>query len=133
MLALFRSQHRGQSWITALGVVLDGAVLTCAVVPGAELREPYFMYRRGRRALNEIVRRLPQSYHQPTPLQRAQFDIAYERVVATGLPVRDPDEAWERLQEYRSTYATSLQALIDYLLAPAGFWGHSAEDSDGDG
>lgn len=133
MLALFRSQHRGQSWITALGVVLDAAVLTCAVVPGAELREPYFMYRRGRRALHEIVRRLPQTYARATPLERAQFDIAYERVRATGLPVRDPDEGWARLQEYRSSYASSLQALIDYLLAPAGFWGHSAEDDDGDG
>ena len=130
MLALFRSQHRGQSWITALGVVLDAAVLTCAVVPGAELREPYFMYRRGRRALHEIVRRLPQTYHQQTALERHQFDVAYERLQASGLPLRPPDEGWERLIEYRSTYASSLQALIDYLLAPAGFWGHSAEDAD---
>jgi hypothetical protein len=133
MLALFRSQHRGQSWITALGVVLDAAVLTCAVVPGAELREPYFMYRRGRRALHEIVRRLPQSYQHQTALERFQYDVAYGRLQATGLPLRAPDEGWQRLLEYRSTYATSLQALIDYLLAPAGFWGHSAEDSDDDG
>jgi hypothetical protein len=91
------------------------------------------MYRRGRRALNEIVRRLPQSYQQQAPLERRHFDVAYERVRATGLPLRDPDEAWQRLMEYRSTYATSLQALIDYLLAPAGFWGHSAEDSDAGG
>jgi len=133
MLALFRSQHRGQSWITALGVVLDAAALTCAVVPGAELREPYFMYRRGRRAIHEIVRRLPQTSSQITPLERHHFDVAYERVGLTGLPRRDPDDAWARLQEYRSTYATSLQTLIDYLLAPAGFWGHSAEDTDDDG
>ncbi|HEX2119146.1 MAG TPA: potassium channel family protein [Acidimicrobiales bacterium] len=128
MLALFRSQHRGQSWVTALGVVLDAAVLTCAIVPGAEVREPYFMYRRGRRALNEIVRRLPPTSQAQAPLERAQFDVAYERVCRTGLPVRDPDEAWARLVEYRSTYGASLQALIDYLLAPPGFWGHSAED-----
>ena len=30
MLALFRSQHPGQSWITALGVVTDAATLACA-------------------------------------------------------------------------------------------------------
>jgi hypothetical protein len=132
MLALFRSQHRGQSWITALGVVLDASVLTCALVPGAELREPYFMYRRGRRALHEIVRRLPQATTRQAPLERRFFDVAYSRMQATGLPLREPEEAFERLQEYRETYASSLQALIDYLLAPAGFWGHSAEDSDGD-
>lgn len=133
MLALFRSQHRGQSWLTALGVVLDAAVLTCAVVPGAEEREPYFMYRRGRRALNEIMLRLPQANEVPAPLERVQFDIAYERIRSAGLPVRDPDDAWGRLQDYRSTYGTSLQALIDYLLTPPGFWGHSAEDAEDEG
>ncbi|HUR23833.1 MAG TPA: potassium channel family protein [Acidimicrobiales bacterium] len=130
MLALFRSQHRGQSWITALGVVLDAAAMTCAVVPGAEVREPYFMYRRGRRALQEISARLPQNYLPEAPMERWQFDFAYERVKTVGLPVRDADEAWARLTEYRSTYGQTLQALIDYLLAPAGFWGHSAEDAD---
>jgi len=133
MLALFRSQHRGQSWITALGVVLDAAALTCAVVPGADLREPYFMYRRGRRALHEIAIRLPQSSHPDAPMERWQFDYAYQRVEAAGLPVRDPDEAWNRLMEYRSTYGSTLQALIDYLLAPAGFWGHSAENDRDEG
>ena len=133
MLALFRSQHRGQSWITALGVVLDAAVLTCALVPGAELREPYFMYRRGRRAINEIVRRLPETHGEVAPLDRARFDVAFDRMGTYSLPLRDPDDAWARLQEYRATYATSLQALIDYLLAPAGFWGHSAEDADDPG
>jgi hypothetical protein len=110
-------------------VVLDAAAVTCAVVPGADLREPYFMYRRGRRALREIAIRLPQSYHPDAPLERWQFDVAYGRVKGAGLPVRDADEAWNRLIELRSTYGETLQALIDYLMAPAGFWGHSAEDT----
>ncbi len=66
-------------------------------------------------------------------MERFQFDIAYRRLQATGLPVRDPEEAWTRLIDYRSTYGTTLQALIDYLLAPAGFWGHSAEDTADEG
>ena len=130
MLALFRSQHAGQSWITALGVVLDGATITCAIVPGADQREPYFMYRRGRRALHEIARRLPEYRVAQAPLERELFDIAYGRIRDGGLPVRPADEAWERLVALRSTYGTTLQSLIDYLLAPAGFWGHSAEDVD---
>jgi len=44
MLALFRSQHPGQSWVTALGVVTDAATLTSACVEGAQSREPYFLY-----------------------------------------------------------------------------------------
>ena len=55
MLALFRSQHAGQSWITALGVVTDAAVLACACIEGEDVREPYFLYRRGRRAVGDIA------------------------------------------------------------------------------
>src|SRR6516165_6536125 len=51
MLALFRSQHAGQSWVTALGLLTDAATLTSACVVGAREREPYFLYRRGRRAI----------------------------------------------------------------------------------
>jgi hypothetical protein len=39
-------------------------------------------------------------------------------------------EVRARLVEYRSTYATSRQSLIDYLLAPAGCCRHSVEDVD---
>jgi hypothetical protein len=129
MLAFFRSQHPGQSWITALGVVLDAATLTTACVVGAERLEPYFMYRRGRRALAEVCVRLHISGPPGPGLSRTLFEMGYLRLATTGLPLRDPDEAWARLQEYRSTYAGSLQALIDFLMAPAGFWGHSAGDS----
>ena len=131
MLALFRSQHTGQSWITALGVVTDAATLTCAAIDGADNREPYFMYRRGRRAIANISDRL----HLKTPVERspwltrANFEIAWSGLVGLGLPLRDKEDAWRRLQDLRQPYGPWLQQLIDYLLAPHGFWGHSAEES----
>ncbi len=128
MLAFFRSQHPGQSWITALGVVLDAATITAATVDGADRRAAYFMYRRGRRALREVCLRLHVEGPDGPGVDRSLFDFAYQRLATSGLALRDADESWHRLQEYRATYAGSLQALIDHLLAPAGFWGHSAED-----
>jgi hypothetical protein len=128
MLAFFRSQHPGQSWITALGVVLDAATLTAASVEGADRLEAYFMVRRGQRALTEVCLRLHVSAPSGPGLSREQFDVGYLRLRTTGLPLRPPDDAWLRLVEYRSTYAGSLQALIDFLVAPAGFWGHTAAD-----
>ncbi len=103
MLALFRSQHAGQSWITALGVVTDAATLTSACIEGAAIREPYFLYRRGRRAVIEISARL----HVPTGppsvswLNEANFDLAWAQLVATGLPLRDKAQAWADLQALR--------------------------------
>jgi hypothetical protein len=131
MLALFRSQHTGQSWITALGVVTDAATLSCAAIDGVDNREPYFMYRRGRRAVTNISDRL----HLKTPVERSpwltrpNFEIAWSGLVDLGLPLRDREDAWRRLQALRQPYGPWLQQLIDYLLAPHGFWGHSAEDS----
>ena len=130
MLSLFRSQHRGQSWITALGVVTDAATLTCACVVGTEQREPYFAYRRGRRAVMEIADRLHVPPGQPESwLTPANFDIAWDVLAQLGLPLREKPDAWERLQVLRASYGTRLQELMDFLLAPRGFWGHSAEDT----
>ncbi len=129
MLALFRSQHAGQSWITALGVVVDAAALTSAVVEGADQREPFFLYRRGRRAINEITRRLCTASSEDDPvLDRSLFDDAYRQMGEAGLPQRDPEESWARLVEYRTNYGPALEGLISYLAAPRGFWGHSAGD-----
>ncbi|MBV8526723.1 MAG: hypothetical protein JOZ75_00250 [Candidatus Dormibacteraeota bacterium] len=129
MLALFRSQHAGQSWITALGVVIDAAALACASIVDADAREPYFLYRRGQRAVVDIASRLDVP-HEPWLvdwLNRDLFEAAWAQLLTLGVPLRDQEEAFERLRELRSRYGLRLQELIDYLLAPHGFWGHSAE------
>jgi hypothetical protein len=129
MLALFRSQHPGQSWITALGVVTDAATLACAAIPAADCREPYFQYQRGRRAIHEIAARLhvPPSPTSTPWITRDGFEYAWGVLAEIGLPLRDKEEAWGRLDELRATYGTRFQELVDFLVAPHGFWGHSAE------
>jgi hypothetical protein len=130
MRALFRSQHRGQSWITALGVVTDAAALTCACVEGAEQREPYFAYRRGRRAVIEVADRLHVPAGEPEDwLTLANFDIAWDILSGLGLPLRQKQEAWEQLRVLRASYGSRLEELMDFLVAPRGFWGHSAEET----
>jgi cbb3-type cytochrome oxidase subunit 3 len=129
MLALFRSQHPGQSWITALGVVTDAATLACACIVGAEVREPYFLYRRGRRAVVDIAAALniPEAEADTSALTRENVEVAWDGLDKLGLELRDKEETWRRLQELREPYGNTLQQLIDYTLAPHGFWGHSAE------
>jgi hypothetical protein len=129
MLALFRSQHPGQSWVTALGVVTDAATLTSACVEGAQGREPYFLSRRGRRAILEISDRLhvPKTDAPVSWLVEANFEFAWRQLVDAGLPLRDKAAAWADLQKGRATYGDDLERLIDFLVAPRGFWGHSAE------
>ena len=129
MLALFRSQHPGQSWVTALGVVTDAATLASACIEGAGAREPSFLYRRGRRAVMEISSRLHvrQTDTPPTWLVEENFDFAWRQLAELGVPLRDKGRAWTDLQNLRATYGDQLERLIDFLVAPRGFWGHSAE------
>ncbi len=130
MLALFRSQHVGQSWVTALGLVTDAATLASACVEGAQSRSPYYLSRRGRRAILEISSRLhiPRSGGAVSWLNEANFDIAWNGLVEAGLPLRDKATAWADLQ-MRASYGDQLERLIDFLVAPHGFWGHSAEET----
>jgi hypothetical protein len=134
MLALFRSQHPGQSWVTALGVVTDAATLTVSCVEGAQSREPYFLHRRGRRAIMEISSRLhvPEAATTETWMVEENFELAWRQLVDAGLPLRDKAEAWADLQALRGTYGDQLERLIDFLVAPRGFWGHSAEETVAD-
>jgi cbb3-type cytochrome oxidase subunit 3 len=129
MLALFRSQHAGQSWITALGVVTDAAVLACAAIVGEDVREPYFLYRRGRRAIGDIAAALniTEIPADTSSLTRDNVMLAWNGLHELGLEIRGPDETWERLREMKQTFGLHLQQIIDYTLAPHGFWGHSAE------
>ncbi|MBW3614306.1 MAG: potassium channel family protein [Actinobacteria bacterium] len=128
MLAFFRSHHRGQSWITALGVVVDAAVISVAFLPGAEARAPFYAYRRGRRAIEEISARLEPPKGGPAVLNEEAFHHAYGMAEKAGLRLRPREEAWAIMQELRGSYGDRLQSLFDYLVAPPGFWGHSAGD-----
>lgn len=131
MLALFRSQHPGQSWVTALGLVTDAATMATACLEGAQTREPYFLHRRGRRAILDISRMLHVHAGDPDVawMNEGNFHIAWQGLVETGLPLRDKAEAWVELQRLRAGYGDQLERLIDFLVAPRGFWGHSAEET----
>ena len=52
-------------------------------------------------------------------LNRELLEIAYGRLQHMDLPLRDVDDAWDRLQRLRTVYGVQLQSLIDYLVAPA--------------
>ena len=78
-------------------------------------------------AVEEISLRLHVPLSGKSWLNRELFEIAYGRLQHMDLPLRDVDDAWDRLQRLRTVYGVQLQSLIDYLVAPAGFWGHSAE------
>jgi hypothetical protein len=79
----------------------------------------------------EISSRLhvPASPTPPSWLVAENFELAWSQLETLGIRLRNKDEAWADLQVLRATYGDQLERLIDFLVAPRGFWGHSAEDT----
>lgn len=128
MLVLFRSQHPGQSWITALGVVLDAA-LQVELMEGHQGRSAYWMLRRGVRLLHVLTehddlrdyrRRLDDGYAEGD----ARFRQLYAALESHGFVLLPFDEAYAHAMELRRAYDAELEFMVDQLEAPRGFWGH---------
>ena len=125
MLTLWRSQHEGQSWITALGVVTDAAMAVSIGCVGAQKSAAARCFRRGVKTTIVLSARFGLPLDDSKHMTRDEFDWAYDRLSSTGLVIRDREELWPDFQALRSTYQLQLEALIDFLVAPRGFWGHT--------
>lgn len=131
MLSLFRSQHDGQNWITALGLVTDAA-LHVEMTEGGQGRSAYWALRRSVRLLHHLTESVDlAAYRQQLAEQNSgaganaeQVRALYDALEAHGFPMLPFDEAVEHAAELRLTYIAELEYLIDRLQAPRGFWGH---------
>jgi hypothetical protein len=136
ILPLFRSSHDGQSWISALGAVLDAATLLMTVVaePAREATPQEratraaaeMMYHVGCHALVDLTEfRLARRYarfEQSVGIERAEFEQACHQLSCAGFHTVCDDAAWQLFVEHRSVYAARLNALARYLASPPTQW-----------
>lgn len=127
MLRLFRSQHPGQNWITALGLVTDAALHVELSVRGRG-GSAYWTLRRSATLLNALTdgvdlseyrSRLDESYDQAEA-----FRTPYDTMVAHGFEMFPFEETQTHALHLRRTFDAQLEYLIDVFDAPRGFWGH---------
>lgn len=128
MLRLFRSHHEGQNWITALGVLADGAA-HCQLIDGAQDRAPYFMLRRVIRLFDDLTEGVDLSTYR-TELDALYGDSPYfeetlRELTDHGFSVVSVEEARIVMSDLRPQYDAQMEYLIDSFLAPRGFWGHA--------
>lgn len=137
VLIYFRSSHDGQSWISALGAVLDAATLLVAAVPedaevdGASLRNSRagakMLYSIGCHALVDLTQlRIAGGIAKlaaPSPgIERSEFEAACQRLAQAGYPVLCDEATWQIFAERRSAYAARLNLLATYLASPPTQW-----------
>ncbi len=128
MLTLFRSQHRGQSWITALGLISDAA-LHVEMTKDGQGRSAYWALRRSARLFHVLTEgvdlsvyraRLDETYEGSPEIARELYD----RMESHGFEMLPFDEAVDHMRGLRRTFDAQMEFLIDAYQAPRGFWGH---------
>jgi hypothetical protein len=146
ILPYFRSSHTNESWVSALGAVLDAATLlltTVDVEPGAaaglaSMRRPQgaaeLMYGLGCHALIDLSHwfrfRLPAAPEgaseaelaRAAGVERSEFMAARERLGAAGYHLCEVEGAWRSFAEHRSVYAAALNMLALRFGTPPTQW-----------
>jgi hypothetical protein len=122
LLAYFRSSHDNESWISALGAVLDAATLVQTTVVDIPRGPAKMMSAMGRHAVEDLARyfRIPRD-HQPG-VERYEFDEARERLASVGYTLQAPDDSWAAFARLRSDYAGALNDMAKWFAAPPTQW-----------
>lgn len=124
MLAFYRSQHEGHSWLAALAVLMDVCALLIAGDEAGGPPQAEATFAAARRALGVVTESLEVAVAPPdgpgwTP--EAGDPMAWDAGLAPALRATWP--AWrgdasgaERFARLRRTYAPRLRAVASYLL-----------------
>jgi hypothetical protein len=128
-LAFFRSGHPDQSWVTAAGAILDGASLVDSTVDVPRAPEPQFMIRAGYLCLRHLAAFFQIEVDEdpkpddPVSISREEFDEAYDRLLAVGVPLRaDRERCWRDFAGWRVNYDAALVGLARLTMAPRAPW-----------
>jgi hypothetical protein len=129
-LIFYRSPQPDRSWVTAAGVMLDAAALAASTLDRPRNPEAELMIRSGYLALRHISEVLGVPFHrdphfpgQPISVSRAEYDEAYDRLAAAGMPLKpDRDACWTDFAGWRVNYDDVLIALAGLTMAPPAPW-----------
>lgn len=130
VLLWFRSKHRGHSWITGLGVVTDAAIAFASTVEGAERGPALRLHRQAVRLVAGLAERVGVEAvpHLHADLSARGWSIGYSALSTMNLALRGFDDSFSRVLAMRAQFHPYMEAFIDELLAPRGFWGVTAAD-----
>src|SRR5262249_36272295 len=111
ILPFFRSTHDNQSWLSALGAVLDAATLVLTTVEDVP-RGPARLMRKGG---VHLVEDLAQYFRLDEPpsayVEEPEFDDACDHLRFAGYRLGDRDLAWAAFSHSRAEYAAALNAM----------------------
>jgi hypothetical protein len=127
-LVYFRSSHDYESWIATLGTLLDAAVLVMTTIDTSQAAlhdaagQARIMYAIGRHLTHDFSNYFHLQAEPSAGVDRSEFDHARDRLKEAGYALNDPEDAWVRFSELRSTYAANLNTMARWLEIPPIQW-----------
>ncbi len=122
ILAYFRSSHDNESWVSAIGAVLDAAVLVLTTVEDVPRGPAKLMYNAGAHMVEDMSWFFRTTHEHEVGIERFEFDTACERLAEAGYTLTDRDIAWAKFSELRAAYAIPLNDMGRYWSIPPALW-----------
>jgi len=127
ILMFFRSTHDHESWVSAIGAILDATTLLLTSVEGGPRGQATATRGIGAHLVEDIGRFFGFIVDArpigDAMIERAEYDDARDRLRAAGYAlVADVDAAWADFTRLRAEYAGPLNALAKYLDVPPAQW-----------
>ena len=122
ILAYFRSTHDNESWVSAIGAVLDAATLVVTTLDDGAYGPARMLLGAGNHLVEDLTQFFRLPYEHDCGVERGEFEEARMRLAARGYELRDPEESWRAFSETRAAYAGGLNELAKYWAVPPALW-----------
>lgn len=122
ILAYFRSSHDNESWVSALGAVLDAATLVMTTVVDGPHGPAKMMFMMGDHLVEDLGRFFRLAGDDEIGVERYEFDQARERLASAGWELRPAEESWKGFARLRAQYATQLNNMAKWWAIPPTQW-----------
>ncbi len=122
LLIYFRSSHDNEAWINSFGAVMDAAVLIISTVEDDSEGPARLMLRIGNHLVEDMSWVFGLKGAPDGIVERAEYQVAVERLAKVGYHVRDTEAGWKQFAELRSKYASPLNQMAHWLMLPPAEW-----------
>ncbi|MHB8576210.1 MAG: potassium channel family protein [Dehalococcoidia bacterium] len=122
ILAWFRSTHDNQSWLSALGAVLDAATFVLTTIEDVPRGPARLMRQGGVHLVTDLGQYFRVDAAQDPYVEEAEFAAACAHLRAAGYHLGDQQTAWNAFSRLRTEYAGALNEMARQWVTPPAEW-----------
>ncbi|HSS60910.1 MAG TPA: ion channel [Candidatus Limnocylindrales bacterium] len=122
LLVYFRSSHDNEAWINSFAAVMDSAALILSSTDNPAKGAAKLMFTVGNHMVEDLAWVFQLKVEADAIIEKDEYVAAIARLRKAGYTIKDGEAAWEKFSAYRAKYASPLNLMAQYLLAPPAQW-----------